>query len=112
MLIGSHSDLHNLTGELPMTTDVPGHEGIGRVVKGLPLFVLDSWIVFYADLPSWSRYCIGDDGKAGWSKVCIQSPDDMRALLIAVGGCIVRAGSVRHVRYSIRTVPIRVTRGG
>ncbi|OJJ88667.1 zinc-dependent alcohol dehydrogenase [Aspergillus glaucus CBS 516.65] len=28
-----HSDLHNLTGELPMTTNVPGHEGIGKVVK-------------------------------------------------------------------------------
>ncbi|KAB8070576.1 amino acid permease-domain-containing protein [Aspergillus leporis] len=29
----SHSDLHNISGELPMSTNVPGHEGIGRVVQ-------------------------------------------------------------------------------
>ena len=34
MLIDSHSDIHNINGELPMTTNVAGHEGIGRVVKG------------------------------------------------------------------------------
>ncbi|KAI2825025.1 hypothetical protein CBS147343_9883 [Aspergillus niger] len=28
-----HSDLHNINGELVMTTNVPGHEGVGRVVK-------------------------------------------------------------------------------
>ncbi|KNG89869.1 alcohol dehydrogenase [Aspergillus nomiae NRRL 13137] len=28
-----HSDLHNINGELPMSTNVPGHEGIGRVVQ-------------------------------------------------------------------------------
>ncbi|KAL4890599.1 amino acid permease-domain-containing protein [Aspergillus ambiguus] len=28
-----HSDLHNINGELPMTTNVPGHEGVGRVVQ-------------------------------------------------------------------------------
>lgn len=50
MLSDSHSDLHNLTGELPMTTNVPGHEGIGKVVKGLPLFVLDLWITFLRGL--------------------------------------------------------------
>lgn len=33
--IDSHSDIHNINGELPMTTNVAGHEGIGRVVKGL-----------------------------------------------------------------------------
>ena len=33
----SHSDIHNINGELPMTTNVAGHEGIGRVVKGLYL---------------------------------------------------------------------------
>ena len=32
--IDSHSDIHNINGELPMTTNVAGHEGIGRVVKG------------------------------------------------------------------------------
>ncbi|KAB8209369.1 amino acid permease-domain-containing protein [Aspergillus parasiticus] len=30
---GCHSDLHNINGELPMSTNVPGHEGIGRVVQ-------------------------------------------------------------------------------
>ncbi|PYI11931.1 GroES-like protein [Aspergillus sclerotiicarbonarius CBS 121057] len=28
-----HSDLHNIDGDLHMTTNVPGHEGVGRVVK-------------------------------------------------------------------------------
>ncbi|KAE8389644.1 chaperonin 10-like protein [Aspergillus alliaceus] len=28
-----HSDLHNISGELPMSTNIPGHEGIGRVVQ-------------------------------------------------------------------------------
>ncbi|KAL1962446.1 hypothetical protein VTN77DRAFT_9647 [Rasamsonia byssochlamydoides] len=28
-----HSDVHNIRGELPMTTNVPGHEGVGRVVQ-------------------------------------------------------------------------------
>lgn len=30
----SHSDLHNINGDLVMTTNVPGHEGVGRVVRG------------------------------------------------------------------------------
>lgn len=29
-----HSDVHNIRGETPMLTDVAGHEGVGRVVKG------------------------------------------------------------------------------
>ncbi|RAK85587.1 alcohol dehydrogenase [Aspergillus costaricaensis CBS 115574] len=28
-----HSDLHNINGDLLMTTNVPGHEGVGRVVR-------------------------------------------------------------------------------
>ncbi|GLB21863.1 hypothetical protein AtubIFM61612_002413 [Aspergillus tubingensis] len=28
-----HSDLHNINGDLVMTTNVPGHEGVGRVVR-------------------------------------------------------------------------------
>ncbi|PWY93893.1 GroES-like protein [Aspergillus sclerotioniger CBS 115572] len=28
-----HSDLHNINGDLHMTTNVPGHEGVGRVVR-------------------------------------------------------------------------------
>ena len=28
-----HSDVHNLLGQTPMTTNVGGHEGVGRVVK-------------------------------------------------------------------------------
>lgn len=28
----SHSDLHNIYGDLPMTTHIAGHEGVGRVV--------------------------------------------------------------------------------
>lgn len=34
MSLSSHSDLHNIYGELPMTTHIPGHEGVGRVVSG------------------------------------------------------------------------------
>ncbi|KAE8381974.1 amino acid permease-domain-containing protein [Aspergillus bertholletiae] len=33
IFIDSHSDLHNINGELPMSTNVPGHEGVGRVVQ-------------------------------------------------------------------------------
>lgn len=29
-----HSDVHGIHGETPMLTDVAGHEGVGRVVKG------------------------------------------------------------------------------
>jgi propanol-preferring alcohol dehydrogenase len=29
-----HSDVHSVRGETPMLTDVAGHEGVGRVVKG------------------------------------------------------------------------------
>ena len=29
-----HSDLHSIRGDTPMLTDVAGHEGVGRVVKG------------------------------------------------------------------------------
>lgn len=29
-----HSDLHSIRGDTPMKTDVAGHEGVGRVVKG------------------------------------------------------------------------------
>lgn len=32
--LDSHSDLHNINGDLVMTTNVPGHEGVGRVVRG------------------------------------------------------------------------------
>lgn len=32
--MNSHSDLHNINGDLVMTTNVPGHEGVGRVVRG------------------------------------------------------------------------------
>ena len=28
-----HSDVHNMLGHTPMTTDIGGHEGVGRVVK-------------------------------------------------------------------------------
>lgn len=31
----SHSDVHNIKGELPMSTNIPGHEGVGRVVQGI-----------------------------------------------------------------------------
>lgn len=30
-----HSDVHSIRGETPMSTDVAGHEGIGRVVEGM-----------------------------------------------------------------------------
>ncbi|CAG8391078.1 unnamed protein product [Penicillium salamii] len=30
-----HSDLHSIRGDTPMLTDVAGHEGVGKVVKGL-----------------------------------------------------------------------------
>ena len=33
-LIISHSDVHNMHGHTPMTTNIGGHEGVGRVVKG------------------------------------------------------------------------------
>lgn len=29
-----HSDLHSIRGDTPMKTDVAGHEGVGRVIKG------------------------------------------------------------------------------
>ena len=29
-----HSDVHSVRGETPMLTDVAGHEGVGKVVKG------------------------------------------------------------------------------
>lgn len=29
-----HSDLHSIRGDTPMLTDVAGHEGVGKVVKG------------------------------------------------------------------------------
>lgn len=29
-----HSDLHSIQGDTPMKTDVAGHEGVGRVIKG------------------------------------------------------------------------------
>lgn len=28
-----HSDVDNINGETPMETHVPGHEGVGRIVK-------------------------------------------------------------------------------
>ena len=30
----SHSDVHFIKGDIPMTTNIPGHEGVGRVVQG------------------------------------------------------------------------------
>lgn len=30
-----HSDVHSVRGETPMSTDVAGHEGIGKVVQGM-----------------------------------------------------------------------------
>ncbi|KAJ5232702.1 hypothetical protein N7468_005658 [Penicillium chermesinum] len=35
-----HSDLHSIRGDTPMTTDVAGHEGIGKVVQGGQLLSL------------------------------------------------------------------------
>lgn len=29
-----HSDVHSVRGETPMLTDVAGHEGVGKVVRG------------------------------------------------------------------------------
>lgn len=29
-----HSDLHSIRGDTPMLTDVAGHEGVGKVVRG------------------------------------------------------------------------------
>jgi propanol-preferring alcohol dehydrogenase len=34
-----HSDLHSIRGDTPMKTDVAGHEGVGRVIKGRLSFV-------------------------------------------------------------------------
>jgi propanol-preferring alcohol dehydrogenase len=30
-----HSDLHSIRGDTPMLTDVAGHEGVGKVIKGM-----------------------------------------------------------------------------
>ena len=30
-----HSDVHSIRGDTPMSTDVAGHEGIGKVMQGL-----------------------------------------------------------------------------
>lgn len=109
-LSDSHSDLHNLTGELPMTTNVPGHEGIGRVVRGLSLFIPVLWI---GSSSYW--LLVGPDtapeimGKQVGVK-CVLVSDEVRVMLIGIGGCIVPAESARHARYSIRTVPIRAIR--
>jgi propanol-preferring alcohol dehydrogenase len=37
-----HSDVHSVRGETPMLTDVAGHEGVGRVVKGEEMSALYS----------------------------------------------------------------------
>lgn len=37
-----HSDLHSIRGDTPMKTDVAGHEGVGRVVKGK-----NAWRIVY-----------------------------------------------------------------
>lgn len=29
-----HSDLHSIRGDSPMSTDVAGHEGVGKVIEG------------------------------------------------------------------------------
>lgn len=29
-----HSDLHSIRGDTPMSTDVAGHEGVGKVIEG------------------------------------------------------------------------------
>jgi hypothetical protein len=29
-----HSDVHSIRGDTPMSTDVAGHEGVGKVIKG------------------------------------------------------------------------------
>lgn len=34
MIVFSHSDVHNIRGYTPMTTNVGGHEGVGRIVTG------------------------------------------------------------------------------
>lgn len=34
-VLGSHSDLHLILNDLPTMTNIPGHEGVGRVVKGI-----------------------------------------------------------------------------
>ncbi|KAJ6001022.1 hypothetical protein N7481_001431 [Penicillium waksmanii] len=36
-----HSDIHYIHGDLPSTTDIPGHEGVGRVVKGSCILILN-----------------------------------------------------------------------
>jgi len=35
-----HSDLHSIRGDTPMKTDVAGHEGVGKVIKGRLSFAL------------------------------------------------------------------------
>lgn len=56
----SHSDLHNINGELVMTTNVPGHEGVGRVVKGEPReldnVICDYGVDWTLRWCSWTQY--------------------------------------------------------
>ncbi|KAE8153576.1 amino acid permease-domain-containing protein [Aspergillus avenaceus] len=48
----NHSDLHNISGELPMSTNVPGHEGIGRVVQCRGVLMATEYIVSPAEFVS------------------------------------------------------------
>lgn len=108
-----HSDVHSIRGDTPMSTDVAGHEGVGKVIRGLrypmALNMRNNYgsNLFYETVGSGMDENLWIGQMVGIRSTSRSNIAPERSLSFLLGGCTAHACNVKYVLSTIRHVHIK-----